>query len=38
MTKELRNEIMLRSNLKNEFNKERNHINWCNYKHQGNRC
>ena len=25
---------MLRSKLKNKFNKERNHINWCNYKRQ----
>ena len=38
MTKELRKEIMLRSKLKNKFNKERNHINWCNYKRQRNRC
>ena len=38
MTKELRKEIMLRSKLKNEFNKERNHINWCNYKRQLNHC
>ena len=38
MTKELRKEIMLRSKLKNKFNKERNHINWCNYKHQHNHC
>ena len=22
----------------NKFNKEKNHINWCNYKRQGNRC
>ena len=29
---------MLRSKLKNKFNKERNHINWCNYKRQRNRC
>ena len=36
MTKELRKEIMLRSKLKNKFNKERNHINWCNYKLQRN--
>ena len=28
----------LRSKLKNKFNKERNHINWCNYKRQRNRC
>ena len=38
MTKELRKEIMLRSKLKNKFNKERNHINWCNYKRQRNHC
>ena len=38
MTKELRKEIMLRSKLENKFNKERNHINWCNYKRQGNPC
>ena len=30
MTKELRKEMMLRSKLNNKFNKERNHINWCN--------
>ena len=36
MTKELRKEIMLRSKLKNKFNKERNRINWCNYKRQRN--
>ena len=29
---------MLRSKLKNKFNKERNHINWCNYKRQRNHC
>ena len=38
MTKELPNEITLRSKLKNKFNKERNHIKWCNYKHQRNHC
>ena len=38
MTKELRKEIMLQSKLKNKFNKERNHINRCNYKHQCNHC
>ena len=38
MTKELRKEIMLQSKLKTKFNKERNHINWCNYKRQRNRC
>ena len=29
---------MLRSKLENEFNKGRNHINWCNYTGQRNRC
>ena len=38
MTKEMRKKIMLRSKLKNEFNEERNHINWGNYKRQRNRC
>ena len=38
MTKELQREIMLRSKLKDKFNKERYHINWCNYKRQRNRC
>ena len=38
MTKELRKEIILRSKLKTKFNKERNHINWCNFKRQRNRC
>ena len=38
MTKEIRKEIMLRSALKNRYNKERNHINWCNFKRQRNRC
>ena len=38
MTKELQKEIMLRSKLKYKFNKERNHINWCNYKRQRNHC
>ena len=32
MTKKLRKEIILRSELENKFNKGRNHINWCNYK------
>ena len=36
--KELRKEILLLSKLKNKFNKERNHINWWNYKRQRNRC
>ena len=34
MAKEIRKEIMLRSTLKNRYNKERNHINWCNFKRQ----
>ena len=38
MTKELRKEIMLRSKLKNKFNKERNHINWYNCKLHLNHC
>ena len=38
MTKEKRKEIMLPSKLKNKFNKERNHLNWCNYKRRRNRC
>ena len=38
MTKELRKEIILPSKLKNKFNKERNNINWCNYKRQSNHC
>ena len=29
---------MLRSKLKNKFHKDRNHINWCNYKRRRNRC
>ena len=38
MTKELRKKTMLRSKLKNRFDKERIHINWCNYKGQSNHC
>ena len=38
MTKELRKKIMLQSKPKNKFNKEGNHINWCNYKRQRNHC
>ena len=37
-TKELPKGIMFRSKLENEFNKGRNHINWCNYTGQRNRC
>ena len=32
MTKKLRKEIMRRSKLKNNFNKNRNHENWCKFK------
>ena len=28
---------MIRSKPKNKFNKERSHINWCNFKRQRNR-
>ena len=38
MTKELRKEVILRSKLKNKFNNEKNHMNWCNYKRQRNHC
>ena len=38
MAEELQREIMLRSKLKDKFNKERYHISWCNYKRQRNRC
>ena len=37
ITRELWIEIMIRSKLKNKFNKERSHINWCNFKRQHNR-
>ena len=30
--------MMLRSKRKNEFNKERSHINWYNFNRQHNRC
>ena len=36
MTKELQKEMMIRSKLKNRFNKERSYINWCNVKRQRN--
>ena len=36
MTKELRKEIMKRLKLRNKFNKNRNHENWCNFKFQRN--
>ena len=38
MTKKLRKEIMKRSKLKNELNKNRSHENWCKYKTQRNHC
>ena len=38
MTKELRNKIVLRSKLKNIFNKDRTHFNWQKYKHERNFC
>ena len=38
MTKKLREEIMKRSKLKNNFNKKRSHENWCKYKPQRNYC
>ena len=38
MTKKLRKEIMKRSKLKNNFNKNKNHENWCKYKTQGKYC
>ena len=37
MTK-LRKEIMKRSKLRNKFNRNRNHENWCNFKMQRNYC
>ena len=38
ITKELRKEIMKRSKLRNKFNRNRNHENWCNFKFQRNYC
>ena len=38
MTKSLRKVIMLRSKLKNNFNKQRSDGNWDNYKKQRNFC
>ena len=38
VTKELRKEIMKRSKLRNKFNGNRNHENWCNFKFQRNYC
>ena len=38
MTKNLRKQIMVRSKFKNNYNKNRNYENWCNYKHQRDLC
>ena len=38
MSNELRKNIMLRSKLKNSFNKDRSYENWCKYKRQHNFC
>ena len=38
MSKELKKNIMLRSKLKNSFNKDRSYENWCKYKRQRNFC
>ena len=38
MTKELRKAIMLRSKLKNIFNKDKTHCNWQKHKHEQNFC
>ena len=38
MTKELRKQIIKRLHLRNEFNRNRNHENWCNFKFQRNYC
>ena len=38
MSNELRKNIMLWSKLKNSFNKDRSHENWCKYKRQRNFC
>ena len=38
MTKDLRKQIMVRSKLRNIFNKNRNYENWCKYKCQRNLC
>ena len=37
-TKELRKEIMKRSKLRNKFNRNRNHEDWCNLTFQRNFC
>ena len=38
MTKDLRKQIMVRSKLRNIFNKNRNYENWRKYKRQRNLC
>ena len=38
MTKDLRKQIMVRSKLRNIFNKNRNYENWCQYKLPRNLC
>ena len=38
MTKELREESMKKSKLRNKFNRNRNHKNWCIFKFQRNYC
>ena len=38
VSKELRKEIMKRSNLRNKFNENRTHENWCKFKLQRNFC
>ena len=38
MTKQARKEIMVRSKLRNEFNKSRMPENWKKYKQQRNKC
>ena len=38
MTEQLREDIMVRSKLQNEFNKSRTSENWNKYKQQRNKC
>ena len=38
MIKDLRKQIMVRSKLRNTFNKNRNYDNWCKYGRQRNLC
>ena len=38
MTKQLRKEMMVRSKLRNEFNKSQMSENWKKYKQQRNKC